>query len=294
MKRFVVIPFILLFSSVMIFFFLTCAESKNEKNDTCSGLNVPSDMKCISGGKFIRGSNKISRDEDHWGRHGRLRVRDEYPREKIYISTFYMDTYEVTFSQYRKCMKAGACTKARPNYRGYSRPKQPMLGANWYQARAYCRWKGKRLPTEMEWEKSARGVNGNIYPWGNSRADCSKAIIKYRGKKGCGTGRTWNVGTRGPYQYGLYDMAGNAHEWVNDWYSKSYDKCGINCRKKDPRGPCNGADKCPGYKLKSVRGGSWWWSGIYARASNRRGHYPKNKPYHHYGFRCAKSVVRGK
>jgi len=288
MKGIFYIILIILFASLLVLVLLTCGETKNK--DNCSGLDVPTDMKCIAGGTFIRGSNKVTRDEDRWGRRGRLRVRDEYPREKIYISTFYMDTYEVTYSQYKKCMKVGACTKARPNYRGYSRAQQPMVGANWYQARRYCRWLGKRLPTEMEWEKSARGTKGNIYPWGNSRANCSKAIIKYRGKKGCGTGKTWNVGTRKANQYGLYDMAGNSWEWVNDWYSKSYERCGINCRKKDPQGPCNGSDKCKGHRKKVIRGGSWWWSGYFARSSNRRAHYPSNKPYHHYGFRCARSI----
>ncbi|MFC1671431.1 formylglycine-generating enzyme family protein [Spirochaetota bacterium] len=250
----------------------------------CGDLKIPADMKCIPGGPFTRGSNDVSIDEDTW-----RKIRDEGPVMKIILSTFFIDTYEVTYSDYMKCYKAGECTKAGPNYRGYDNPRQPMLGLSWYQARKYCNWKNKRLPTEAEWEKAARGPNGELYPWGNKRADCKRSIIKERGKKGCGTGKTWDVGSRPAYRYGLYDMSGNSWEWVNDWYSPNYTKCGKNCSGKNPRGPCNGNDKCPGHKQKVLKGGSWWWDYRYARASNRRSHFAKNKPYHHYGFRCAKT-----
>lgn len=250
----------------------------------CGKLAPPADMKCVPGGKFIRGSNRPTVDEDS----GR-KVKDESPEELVEVSTFFMDTNEVTFSQYQECVRAKGCGPARPNYRHYDRPNQPMLGANWFHARDFCRWKGKRLPTEAEWEKAARGDKGELYPWGNAAPDCSKAIIQLQGRKGCGTGRTWDVGSRPAYRYGLNDMAGNSWEWVNDWYSPSYGACGAECSGKDPRGPCKGDETCPGHAKKVVRGGSWWWDGVYALGHNRRPHYPSNKPYHHYGFRCAKT-----
>ncbi len=253
----------------------------------CNSLTIPQGMRCIPGGKFVRGSNRTTIDEDS----GR-KVKDEFPESVIEVSTFFMDTYEVTFSQYQECVHAGGCKPARPNYRGYSKPNQPMLGVNWYHANAYCTWAGKRLPTEAEWEKAARGDAGDLFPWGNEPADCTKAIIQEKGKKGCGSGTTWDVGSRPAYRYGLYDMAGNSWEWVNDWYSESYEKCGSNCMGKNPKGPCAGEANCVGHSKKVVRGGSWWWDGIYALAFNRRPHYPSNKPFHHFGFRCAKDAKR--
>ncbi|MCB1193269.1 MAG: formylglycine-generating enzyme family protein [Leptospiraceae bacterium] len=240
-------------------------------------------MKCIPGGEFIRGSNRVSIEEDTG-----KKIKDEAPIMKITLSTFFMDTNEVTYSDYQKCVKAGGCSKAGPHYRGYSNSNQPMLGLNWYQARDYCKWKGKRLPTESEWEKAARGTEGEEFPWGNDPITCEKAIIQEKGQKGCGLGTTHDVASRPAFRYGLYDMAGNSWEWVNDWYSEDYETCGENCKKKDPQGPCEGVDDCPGYNKKIVRGGSWWWDGEFALGSNRRSHFPSNSPYHHFGFRCAK------
>ncbi len=252
----------------------------------CRELKVPEGMKCIPGGFFIRGSNRTTVDED-----SHRKVQDESPEMRIELSTFFMDTYEVTYSEYQECVKAGGCPPVEPNYRnGYRNPKQPMLGVNWYHARDYCKWRGKRLPTEAEWEKAARGDNGELYPWGNAEADCTRAIIQEKGVKGCGTGKTWDVGSRPAGRYGLYDMAGNSWEWVQDWYSESYGACGKQCEGKDPKGPCNGEDRCPKHTEKVVRGGSWWWDAVYTLGSNRRPHYPSNNPYHHFGFRCARSA----
>lgn len=276
---------------LIITLIISCSpnEPKKEKPKyiPCNKLTIPKDMKCIPGGKFVRGSNRIAIEEDTG-----KKIKDEYPIMKIEISTFFMDTNEVTYSDYQECVKAGKCTKAAPNYRGYSNPKQPMLGANWYQARDYCNWREKRLPTESEWEKAARGANGDLFPWGNDEINCQKAIIKEHGKKGCGTGRTHDIASRPSFRYGLFDMAGNSWEWVSDWYARDYTSCGEACSKKNPKGPCDGVDSCPGFTKKIVRGGSWWWNGEYALGSNRRSHYPSNKPFHHFGFRCAKGVEK--
>ncbi len=201
-----------------------------------------------------------------------------------------MDRYEVTYSEYQRCVAAGSCGRAGPAYKGYDGPRMPMVGANWFHARQYCQWRGKRLPTEAEWEKAARGTGGDLYPWGNEPAICQQAIIQERGKKGCGTGKTWDVGSRSAYRYGLFDMAGNSWEWVNDWYAESYAACGQACMGRNPKGPCGGADQCPGHEKRVLKGGSWWWDAPFARGSNRRPHFPRNRPYHHYGFRCAKSL----
>ena len=269
-----------------LFLLLGCTTSSANAN-SCS-RNYPG-MKCIPAGEFIRGSDKHEPDEK--------------PQAKIYVSEFYMDTYEVTNEDFQKCSKAGKCRECLktkncdyigPRYgKPYLGAKQPVVGVSWYTAREYCEWAGKRLPTEAEWEKAARGTDGNLYPWGNEPASCKNAVIEENGSKGCGNGKklpTSDVGTRAAGAYGLYDMAGNSWEWVNDWYSESFAACGDKCLGKDPQGPCDGKENCKGYEKRVLKGGSWWWDYTYARGSKRRAHYPKNFPeYHHFGFRCAKN-----
>jgi formylglycine-generating enzyme required for sulfatase activity len=167
----------------------------------------------------------------------------------------------------------------------------PITGASWFQAARYCRFRGKRLPTEAEWEKAARGTDGRLYPWGGEKATCARAIIKEGDPNGCGRGKVWPVGSRPPTLYGLYDMAGNSWEWVADWYSRSYAACGRDCQGKNPRGPCAGAPECRGHTERIVRGGSWYWDASWATTTRRRPHAPQNHPFHHFGFRCARDAA---
>lgn len=246
---------------------------------------APQGMACIPGGPFLRGADKGP--------------RNARPQEKVWLQTFYMDVYEVTVEAYQACVKSGKCKPAKTYYRDYSRPRQPKVGVSWYHAKAFCEAKGKRLPTEAEWEKAARGTDGRKYPWGDEKATCERAIIKDARGRSCGVkkkfghpekGRTFEVGKRPPNQFGLYDMAGNSWEWVADWYSKSYRSCGKACRGIDPKGPCQGRSPCKGHDQKIVRGGSWYWPASHATTTFRRPHFPKNHPYHHFGFRCAASA----
>lgn len=271
----------------MLFLFGGCFEKNSFGMLKCEKLDLPVKMSCIEGGPFLRGSERESFDED-----SRQKIRDESPVATILLSTFFLDQYEVTASEYQKCVKAGGCKPAKTNYRGYSKPGQPKLGVSWYDAQDYCLWRGKTLPTEAQWEKAARGSEGDMYPWGNSSATCTNSIIQENSKKGCGTGKTWNTGSRPAFRFGLYDMAGNSWEWVADWYSSSYGDCGLNCSGKDPLGPCAGMEQCSSTPYKVVRGGSWWWPAEYAVSSNRRPHYPANRPYHHFGFRCAMNIEK--
>ncbi len=243
----------------------------------------PDEMACIPGGVFIRGTDE-----------GDENAR---PRADVWVQTFWMDKNEVTYAEYKACEKAGKCPKSGPQYVDFDRPKQPINGVSWFDAKAYCEAQGKRLPTEAEWEKAARGTDGRLYPWGDEEATCELAIIKGKTEgRGCGlekkgkkpdTGRPWEIGSRPPNQYGLYDMSGNSFEWVHDWYTRSYAECGAACEGVNPRGPCDGADECPGYKHKTVRGGSWYWPAKNATTIFRRAHVPNNQPFHHFGFRCA-------
>ncbi|HEY0138093.1 MAG TPA: SUMF1/EgtB/PvdO family nonheme iron enzyme [Nannocystis sp.] len=247
----------------------------------------PPGLACIPGGPFIRGSDPR---ED-----GPENTR---PRATVWLQTYYVDIYEVTHAQYKACESSKNCPPAGPRYDDYDRPRQPIVGVSWYDAIAYCTAQGKHLPTEAQWEKAARGPDGALHPWGDEPATCERAIIKEKGRRSCGVrqqgerpdkGRTFEVGARPPGAHGLHDMSGNAWEWVADWYSPSCSRCGSACAGTDPRGPCDGAEPCARHHEKIVRGGSWYWEASYATATYRRAHFPNNRPYHHYGFRCAAS-----
>ena len=246
---------------------------------------LPAGMRCIPGGPFIRGTDD-----------GADNTR---PAARIELQTFYMDTYEVTYAQYKACEKAGKCPRSGPQYTDFDHPDMPIQGVQWFHAKAYCEAAGKQLPTEAQWEKAARGPDGALHPWGEQPASCERAIIRDASGRSCGlkkaiskpeTGRPWDVGSRPPGVYGLYDMSGNSWEWVADWYAKSYAECGEACLGIDPKGPCDGAEQCPGHWLKIVRGGSWYWEAEKATSVHRRTHKPDNEPFHHFGFRCAATV----
>ncbi len=249
--------------------------------------DVPQGMSCVPGGPFIRGSNEAA--------------PNAAPEATIWLQTFYIDQNEVTYAEYKACVKERQCPRSGPAYTDFDRPQQPINGISWFDAVAYCESKGKRLPTEAQWEKAARGPDGELHPWGDEPATCERAIIKDESGRGCGvlkkggskpeTGRPWVIGSRPAYRYGLFDMAGNSWEWVADWYSRSYEKCGEDCLGVDPKGPCAGAETCPGYNRKIVRGGSWYWPADHATAVYRRSHVPNNRPFHHFGFRCAATVA---
>lgn len=252
-----------------------------ETEITCD-KDAPSGMVCIPGGPFWRGNDTGKPDEK--------------PRQRVVVSPFYMDTYEVDNQQYFKCVEAGHCDPPIKYYPMFAKPKQPVVAVSWYEANDYCKFAGKRLPTEAEWEKAARGPDGEVFPWGNEPPTCKLANYEEPlGAKGCGSGITSLVGSRPAYRYGLYDMAGNSWEWVDDWKSDCYQgckqECGAECQGPDPHGPCGGGAKhCPGHSEKLLKGGSWYFTGDRMRGAERRGVPPSNRGPHRLGFRCAKSV----
>ncbi|MCA9708987.1 MAG: SUMF1/EgtB/PvdO family nonheme iron enzyme [Myxococcales bacterium] len=253
----------------------------------------PPGMACIPGGAFLRGTDEPE-------------PANARPQQTVWLQTFYMDVDEVTVEQYDRCKddpdRSRRCPrKSGPQYLDFDHPKMPIQGPSWFDSRSYCRFQGKDLPTEAQWEKAARGTEGALYSWGDEPVTCERAIIQdpVLGR-GCGqkkekgdkpeTGRPWDVGSRPPGVYGLNDMMGNSWEWVIDWYSPSYEACGEACQGQDPRGPCEGADTCSGHYMRIVRGGSWYWDAAHATAVFRRPHFPSNEPFHHFGFRCAASA----
>ncbi len=212
---------------------------------------------------------------------------DEGPPHEVFVDTFYMDLYETTNAHYQEYLTA---TGANPPllWRGGIFPEalanHPVVYVDWYDAEAFCQWAGKRLPTEKEWEKAARGNDRRNFPWGvqfdvkkanTPQHWLSKGIEVYKGS-------TMPVGSfeSGKSPYGLYDMAGNVYEWVSDWYLPY---------------PGNRVPNVHyGKRNKVLRGGSWYdcmsyGCGLSAPVYNRSRFTPeiKNKGF---GFRCASDI----
>ena len=193
---------------------------------------------------------------------------DEEPYHEVYLDAYCIDEREVTVEEYEKCVNAGKCRRtvmggdcnfARKDRRGH-----PVNCVNLKKAEMFCEWKGKRLPTEAEWEKAARGLDGRVYPWGNVTATCGHTVMmeEEEEEKGCGKGSTWPVGSH-PQDispYGVKDMGGNVSEWVFDRYDPRYY---AHSPKENPRGSYRA-------NMNVLRGGNWKGQGPRLfRASDR-------------------------
>lgn len=205
---------------------------------------------------------------------------NEIPYHNVTVPAFKIDKYEVTASEYKACVTASGCTAGNTgndcNYNKSGKENHPINCVDWTQAKAYCTWAGKRLPTEAEWEKAARGTDGRKYPWGNDALDCNRAV---HSASPCYSPGTAVVGSKptGASPYGAMDMAGNAWEWVEDWYHTTYTGA-----------PTDGsAWLTPTGTTRVGRGGSWTsGSANYLRVSGRGGG-PTDWDIGS-GFRCAK------
>ncbi len=230
----------------------------------------PVPMVTIPAGSFLMGSQNPK---------GRA---DEWPQRTVYVDTFAIDQVEVTNERYMAFV-ATTGHRSPPNPYGTGVlvsakgiEQLPVVQVTWYDAKAYCSWAKKRLPTEAEWEKAARGTDGRMYPWGNdqptqTRANFDREWIEDKTLQPVGSL------SGGDSPYGIKDMSGNAREWVQDWYDPDYY---ANAPERNPQGPTKGI-------VRVIRGGSWHspLTDITATARGRGGFALQT---HGTGFRCVR------
>ena len=219
---------------------------------------------------------------------------NERPEHLVELDAYSIDQYEVTLALYRKFLDAGK-HESPPTWDDEAATTvgdRPAIGMKWADAEAYCKWAGKRLPTEAEWEKAARGTDARRYPWGSmqpfvdianynrglwvSEAVTLAAVTS--GLEGMSVRHGLKEGGRSPY--GLNHMAGNAAEWVADWYDRDYYQ---NNPKKNPPGPAQG-------EKRVLRGGSWADLPLALRVSARISAEPEFED-RTIGFRCAMNAA---
>ena len=241
-------------------------------------LAAPENMILIPKGFFLMGADG----------HG----DDEAPQHKVYLDAFYIDRYEVTaaefavflndvknYKKFYKDSKFGMLVLEKEFRPRKGLESYPINNVTWFGAAAFCKWKNRRLPTEAEWEKAARGTDGRFFPWGNSPVTPEKA--RYR--------QSWteeiahrvmvpvNSMPEGKSQYGLFHMLGNVKEWVDDWYDREYYK--EENHNLNPKGQIGG-------EFRVLKGGSWRDLKSFVYASFRNNSSP-NAALDDYGFRCA-------
>src|SRR5581483_10643846 len=218
-------------------------------------------------------------------------AKEEQPMHEVCIThSFWLDQFLVTNAAFDKFVKDGGYTKNEywspdgwkwlqanrikgpQNASKFSDPNHPRIGVSWYEADAYARWRGGRLPTEAEWEYAARGPKSPIYPWGDTW-DKTKANVNSAGVTVVVTyekGKSW---------VGAYDMSGNVWQWVADWYLDTYY---LQKVKDDPQGP-------PSTGSHTLRGGAWDYTETYARSANRYDLAPDSRGFD-IGFRVVISA----
>jgi formylglycine-generating enzyme len=232
----------------------------------------PVEMQKMPAGEFFMGSKQ---------EEGRS---DEQPQRKIYLDAYEIDSQEVSNKRYLKFIHETK-RKEPPNpYSGGLISKEkgisglPVVQVTWYDAVDYCRWAGKRLPSEAQWEKAARGNKGYIFPWG-SELSTLKSVNFQKNWKGIQTLWPVSVNAETSSPYGLRGMAGNVREWVQDWYAPDYFEIAPST---NPQGPKEGV-------LKVIKGGSWhsFKADIRSASRGKGGFALKTDGI---GFRCASKI----
>jgi iron(II)-dependent oxidoreductase len=249
-------------------------------------LPAHDEMVKIPAGTFLMGSDK---------KVDRNAYQPEFPQRRVYLDAYEIDKYEVTTVQFLKFVLA---TDRKPlidwQYEGgnfqETMANHPVMHVSWFDADAYCRWAGKRLPTSAEWEKAARGEDGRVYPWGNEPAGLSRANFGRTGLSGPVRDRPERLllyppiisvdkYDNGVSPYGVFQLAGNVAEWTADWYDPHYYKTAPD---RNPKGPEKGTQR-------AFRGGGWIDSTPSVRPAQRNGTDPNTK-MNWLGFRCTRDA----
>ncbi|HSA62925.1 MAG TPA: SUMF1/EgtB/PvdO family nonheme iron enzyme [Nitrospiraceae bacterium] len=252
-----------------------------------AALARPSPALTVPAGTFLIGSKRI--DDDPYG----LRTQfddTELPQNRVWLDRFEMDRDEVSLGEYLAFLHQRKLTPSDElqkliwhvitvhSVTDETLTRWPALYVTWSEAQDFCRSKGKRLPTEAEWEKAARGSDGNLFPWGDAAPDAKLAMFGQHHVHEIPILAAVDSLDEGRSPYGLHHMAGNVAEWVHDWFGFDYY---AYMPEKNPPGPPNG-------RYRSVRGGSWKSKLIMLRTATRSGAPPEQRSAT-IGFRCAKS-----
>jgi iron(II)-dependent oxidoreductase len=273
--------------------FVITAQSQQEQPRTTSPQTAePAEMALIPAGKFWMGRTYIIYlDSKDLLARDRM---DDRPANNIYLDAFYIDKYEVTNADYAQFAKATGARKPWHWPQGMvpkGHERHPVYNVNWFEADGFCKWAGKRLPTEAEWEKAVRGgLDRNHYSWGDKEIDRSERMLLAPQSAGrssekpvpaaLGRNDAAKVGSYQPNGYGLYDMVGNVMEWTNDWYDNNYYPF---MPKRNPQGPQAG-------RYKSVRGAGWADNGGHGatKTNEYRNFSDPELRISTIGFRCAR------
>ena len=260
---------------------------RSGQGDSSNSASVPINMVLIPASDFLMGS------DDGWN-------NDEQPVHTVYVDAFYMDVYEVTNAQYKRFVDANPQWQKDYipdkyhdgdylwHWNGNSYPSgngnHPVVWVSWYAAMAYAQWAGKRLPTEAEWEKAARGgLVGKKYPWGDV-IDANKANYEHN------VGDTTPVGNYAPNGYGLYDMTGNVWEWCVDAYDEDFYARSARQNPIAGKGVGNDFARVQTRIWRVLRGGSWYSNVQSLRVADRYGGSPMfTRSF--FGFRCARDTT---
>jgi len=244
----------------------------------------------IPAGSFLLGSKRI--DDDPYGLWTQF-DDTEIPQQRVWLDTYEIDRDEVSLGEYlnflhqrnqqppEELQKLIWHVITVHSVSDQTLTRWPALYVTWQEAYDFCKANGKRLPTEAEWEKAARGPEGNLFPWGEQRPDNRLAMFGQHHVHEIPILAAVDALDEGRSPYGIHHMAGNVAEWVNDWFGFDYY---AYVPERNPPGPTNG-------RYKGVRGGSWKSKTIMLRTATRGGSAPDQRSAT-IGFRCAKSVVQ--